>query len=67
MLTKLHFYILQPVASTINTLAGALYKMFNASHDTAWNEMRQACSTKRMWIWCWPLDTFIAFKLSACG
>lgn len=34
---------LQPVASTINTLAGALYKVFSASPDEARNEMRQAC------------------------
>ena len=38
------FYSLRkPVASTINTLAGALYKVFSASHDPARNEMRQAC------------------------
>jgi hypothetical protein len=34
---------LQPVASTINTLAGALYKVFCASPDEARKEMRQAC------------------------
>ena len=34
---------LQPVASTINTLAGALYKVFCASPDPASKEMRQAC------------------------
>ena len=34
---------LQPVASTINTLAGALYKVFCASPDQARKEMRQAC------------------------
>jgi squalene monooxygenase len=41
----LHFLpdLLQPVASTINTLAGALYKVFSASPDKARNEMRQAC------------------------
>ncbi|KAH7298292.1 hypothetical protein KP509_25G035800 [Ceratopteris richardii] len=33
----------QPVASTINTLAGALYKVFCASPDQAMKEMRQAC------------------------
>ncbi|KAG4965034.1 hypothetical protein JHK85_040009 [Glycine max] len=33
----------QPVASTINTLAGALYKVFCASPDQARKEMRQAC------------------------
>jgi len=33
----------QPVASTINTLAGALYKVFCASPDEARKEMRQAC------------------------
>jgi squalene monooxygenase len=33
----------QPVASTINTLAGALYKVFCASTDQAKNEMREAC------------------------
>lgn len=33
----------QPVASTINTLAGALYKVFSASLDEARTEMRQAC------------------------
>lgn len=33
----------QPVASTINTLAGALYKVFSASSDQARSEMRQAC------------------------
>ncbi|KAK6159171.1 hypothetical protein DH2020_006485 [Rehmannia glutinosa] len=38
------FYMLRkPVASTINTLAGALYKVFCASHDQAMKEMRQAC------------------------
>lgn len=31
------------MASTINTLAGALYKVFSASPDQARNEMRQAC------------------------
>jgi len=34
--------LLQPVASTINTLAGALYKVFSASPDQARNEMREA-------------------------
>lgn len=34
---------MQPVASTINTLAGALYKVFRASPDQARKEMRQAC------------------------
>lgn len=34
---------LQPVASTINTLAGALYKVFCSSSDQAKKEMRQAC------------------------
>ncbi|XP_073292599.1 squalene monooxygenase SE1-like [Primulina huaijiensis] len=38
------FYTLRkPVASTINTLAGALYKVFCASSDQASAEMRQAC------------------------
>ncbi|KAI3445845.1 hypothetical protein Pfo_002510 [Paulownia fortunei] len=38
------FYTLRkPVASTINTLAGALYKVFCASPDEAMKEMRQAC------------------------
>ncbi|KAF7809954.1 squalene monooxygenase-like [Senna tora] len=38
------FYTLRkPVASTINTLAGALYKVFSASPDQARNELRQAC------------------------
>ncbi|KAK4428745.1 Squalene monooxygenase SE1 [Sesamum alatum] len=38
------FYTLRkPVASTINTLAGALHKVFSASPDQARNEMRQAC------------------------
>ncbi|XP_078435510.1 squalene monooxygenase SE1-like [Wolffia australiana] len=38
------FYTLRkPVASTINTLAGALYKVFSLSQDQAMNEMRQAC------------------------
>ncbi|KAJ4828154.1 hypothetical protein Tsubulata_005029 [Turnera subulata] len=32
-----------PVASTINTLAGALYKVFSASPDPSRKEMRQAC------------------------
>ena len=35
--------LLQPVASTINTLAGALYKVFSASPDQARKEMCQAC------------------------
>ncbi|CAJ1961424.1 unnamed protein product [Sphenostylis stenocarpa] len=38
------FYTLRkPMASTINTLAGALYKVFCASTDPARKEMRQAC------------------------
>lgn len=38
------FYTLsKPVASIINTLAGALYKVFCASPNQARNEMRQAC------------------------
>ncbi|KAK3425642.1 hypothetical protein EUGRSUZ_F02214 [Eucalyptus grandis] len=38
------FYTLRkPVASTMNTLAGALYKVFCALPDKARNEMRQAC------------------------
>ncbi|KAK4260218.1 hypothetical protein QN277_003362 [Acacia crassicarpa] len=38
------FYILRkPVASTINTLAGALYKVFSASPDQARKQLRQAC------------------------
>nr|AGC82087.1 squalene epoxidase 1 protein [Azadirachta indica] len=38
------FYTLRkPVASTINTLAGALYKVFSSSPDQARKEMRQAC------------------------
>ncbi|XP_020535089.1 squalene epoxidase 3 isoform X1 [Jatropha curcas] len=38
------FYTLRkPMASTINTLAGALYKVFSVSTDIARNEMRQAC------------------------
>ncbi|KAL8199569.1 hypothetical protein R6Q57_013137 [Mikania cordata] len=38
------FYTLRkPVASTINTLAGALYKVFSASSDEARQEMREAC------------------------
>ncbi|KAI9076761.1 hypothetical protein K1719_041276 [Acacia pycnantha] len=38
------FYTLRkPVASTINTLAGALYKVFRASQEPASKEMRQAC------------------------
>ncbi|KAI4315104.1 hypothetical protein L6164_027950 [Bauhinia variegata] len=35
--------LLQPVASTINTLAGALYIVFSASPDQARKEMHQAC------------------------
>lgn len=34
---------LQPLASTINTLAEALYKVFCASPDPARKEMQQAC------------------------
>ncbi|KAI3831599.1 hypothetical protein MKX03_017447 [Papaver bracteatum] len=38
------FYTLRkPVASTINTLAGALYKVFCVSPDEARTEMREAC------------------------
>ncbi|XP_040374698.1 squalene monooxygenase SE1 [Rosa chinensis] len=38
------FYTLRkPVSSTINTLAGALYKVFCASLDPARQEMREAC------------------------
>jgi squalene monooxygenase len=33
---------MQPVASTINTLADSLYKVFCASPDQAMKEMRQA-------------------------
>ncbi|PSS19289.1 Squalene monooxygenase [Actinidia chinensis var. chinensis] len=33
----------KPVASTINTLAGSLYKVFCASTDQARQEMRRAC------------------------
>ena len=36
-------FCMQPVASTINTLAGALYKVFCASPDQARKEMRQTC------------------------
>lgn len=31
------------MAATINTLAGALYKVFCASSDEAMEEMRRAC------------------------
>lgn len=34
---------MQPLASTINTLAGALYKVLCASSDPARTEMREAC------------------------
>lgn len=38
------FYTLRkPVSATINTLAGALYKVFCSSSDQARKEMRQAC------------------------
>ncbi|KAI7727962.1 hypothetical protein M8C21_002807 [Ambrosia artemisiifolia] len=37
------YFLLQPVSSTINTLAGALYKVFCASPDPARKEMRKAC------------------------
>ncbi|KAI3962537.1 hypothetical protein MKW92_035378 [Papaver armeniacum] len=38
------FYTMRkPVASTINTLAGALYKVFCVSPDEARTEMREAC------------------------
>ncbi|XVF59217.1 hypothetical protein PTKIN_Ptkin07bG0257400 [Pterospermum kingtungense] len=38
------FYTLcKPVPSTINTLAGALYKVFSASPDQARKEMHEAC------------------------
>ncbi|WCJ25119.1 squalene epoxidase 2 [Euphorbia peplus] len=38
------FYTLRkPMASTINTLAGALYKVFSGSTDSARNGMREAC------------------------
>ncbi|KAD5318391.1 hypothetical protein R6Q59_000435 [Mikania micrantha] len=38
------FYTLRkPIASTINTLAGALYKVFSVSPDQARTELRQAC------------------------
>ncbi|CAN1270084.1 Squalene monooxygenase SE2 [Linum perenne] len=33
----------QPIASTINTLAGALHKVLSASPDEARKEMREAC------------------------
>lgn len=41
--TEVTFCFFQPVASTINTLAGALYKVFSASPDQARTELRQAC------------------------
>ncbi|XP_027345253.1 squalene monooxygenase-like [Abrus precatorius] len=38
------FYILRkPMASTVNILAGALYKVFSASPDDARKELHQAC------------------------
>ncbi|KAL4279596.1 hypothetical protein GQ457_03G000980 [Hibiscus cannabinus] len=38
------FYTLwKPMASTINTLAGALYKVFSVSPDAAMEEMRETC------------------------
>uniref|UniRef100_A0A7N0TN51 Squalene monooxygenase n=1 Tax=Kalanchoe fedtschenkoi TaxID=63787 RepID=A0A7N0TN51_KALFE len=40
---KFKSFIVQPVASTINTLAGALYRVFGASPDPAMREMRSAC------------------------
>ena len=40
---ELFFPPFQPMASTINTLAGALYKVFCASADPARKEMREAC------------------------
>lgn len=40
---ELFYTLRKPVASTINTLAGALYKVFSASPDKARQEMRQAC------------------------
>lgn len=39
----LEWLTLQPAAATINTLAGALYKVFCASADQARKEMREAC------------------------
>lgn len=36
-------FCLQPVASTINTLAGALYQVFCPAPDEASREMREAC------------------------
>eukprot|EP00898_Chlorokybus_atmophyticus_P001332 jgi/Chlat1/219/Chrsp1S03038 len=43
--THLHaFYTRRkPMAATVNTLAGALYRVFCKSEDDALNEMRQAC------------------------
>lgn len=41
--SHIEYFNFQPVASTINTLAGALYKVFSASPDQARNEMRRAC------------------------
>lgn len=35
--------LVQPVASTINTLAGALYRVFSASPDPVRKQLRQAC------------------------
>ncbi|KAL3514530.1 hypothetical protein ACH5RR_027247 [Cinchona calisaya] len=40
---EVFYSIRKPVASTINTLAGALYKVFSASDDQARTELRQAC------------------------
>ena len=34
-------FLAQPIAATINTLAGALYQVFCASSDKAMTEMRQ--------------------------
>ncbi|KAE8670196.1 Squalene monooxygenase [Hibiscus syriacus] len=39
----------QPVASTINTLAGTLYKVFSVSPDTAMEEMWEACFDYEPW------------------
>ena len=40
-LSALFLFLPQPIAATINTLAGALYQVFCASSDKAMTEMRQ--------------------------
>ncbi|XP_052294385.1 uncharacterized protein LOC127901328 isoform X2 [Citrus sinensis] len=58
---------LEAVASTINTLGDALYKVFCASSDPSRNEMRQACQFRLLefWRYKWTNSSAIRCKPSS--